>query len=429
MIDHGDLVLGVDVGTSGVRLAAVDAGEALVAMAAVPMAAADVDGPGVRQDPEVWWRATVTAFADMATRVDLRRVRAVSVDGTSGTIVGVDAAGAPMAAARMYNDHCRGETARRIAAVAPPETAAHGSTSALGRAIELQQVPGVVRILHQADWIAGRLSGRFDVTDENNALKTGYDPVARCWPPWIAATGVGMAKLPQVVPAGTVTTVAVSEEGRALGLAPATMFVAGTTDGCAAFLATGAGQAGDAVTSLGSTLVVKLMSPRPLFVPQVGLYSHRVGDSWLAGGASNAGGAALRKYFTPERMAELEGDLDPDHPTGLDYYPLPATGERFPINDPAMEPRVTPRPADDVRFLQGLLEGIAAVEALCYRRLAELGGPRPTSLRTVGGGARNRAWTRIRARCLELDFVAARSEEAAVGTARLAWRGLHAGGR
>ena len=38
-----------------------------------------------------------------------------------------------------------------------------------------------------------------------------------------------------------------------------------TTDGCASFLATGADQIGDAVSVLGTTLTVKLLSDRPVF--------------------------------------------------------------------------------------------------------------------------------------------------------------------
>ena len=144
---------------------------------------------------------------------------------------------------------------------------------------------------------------------------------------------------------------------------------AGTTDGVASFIATRAAAPGDAVTSLGTTLVLKLLSDKPIFAPGQGVYSHRLGDRWLAGGASNTGGAALLAHFSAERMAALTPQLDPARPTGLDYYPLPKPGERFPISDPQLPPRVTPRPADDVQFFQGLLEGIAAVEALAYQAL------------------------------------------------------------
>jgi sugar (pentulose or hexulose) kinase len=116
--------------------------------------------------------------------------------------------------------------------------------------------------------------------------------------------------------------------------------------------------------------------------------------------------------------------IDANHPAGLDYYPLPKPGERFPINDPAMASRVSPKPDDERLFFQGLLEGIAGVEALGYRRLAELGASPLKTIRTVGGGAANGPWTRIRERLLAVESLPPRSEHAAVGTARLAWRGI-----
>ena len=73
--------------------------------------------------------------------------------------------------------------------------------------------------------------------------------------------------------------------------------------------------------------------------------------------ASNSGGAALLAHFSAAEIAELSTRLRPDIPTGLDYYPLPAPGERFPVRDPALPSRVAPRPDDPARFLQGLLEG------------------------------------------------------------------------
>lgn len=415
--------LGIDVGTSGVRLAALDTGGEVVAQAAAAMAAPDRNGASITQPAAVWLRAVEAAFGELCKTLDLGRIGAVAVDGTSGTVLPVDEFGAPLAPARMYNDPCSVQSVAAIAACAPETSAAHGASSALGRAIELQGLRPH-RILHQADWIAGQLSGRFDVTDENNALKTGYDAVARCWPEWIAATGMDVALLPKVVPAGARFGTCAGALAQVLGLPKSALVIAGTTDGCAAFLATGADQPGDGVTSLGSTLVLKLLSDKPVFAPSFGIYSHRIGDMWLAGGASNTGGAALLQHFSAARMAELESQLAADRGTGLDYYPLPGKGERFPINDPEMPSRVTPRPPDDAAFLQGLLEGIAAVEALGYRRLADIGAPRLRSLRTVGGGAGNTPWTEICRRQLAVPFLPARSEAAAAGVARLALKAL-----
>jgi sugar (pentulose or hexulose) kinase len=128
----------------------------------------------------------------------------------------------------------------------------------------------------------------------------------------------------------------------------------------------------------------------------------------------------LAQFFTPDAIREISGRMDPGTPTGFDYYPLSAPGERFPVNDPALSPRMTPRPADDAVFLQALLEGIANIEALGYRRLAELGGPPLTSVATVGGGAANESWSRIRAAALGVPLKTPASDEAAVGVARLA---------
>ncbi|MGD8630276.1 MAG: FGGY-family carbohydrate kinase, partial [Gammaproteobacteria bacterium] len=119
----------------------------------------------------------------------------------------------------------------------------------------------------------------------------------------------------------------------------------------------------------------------------------------------------------------LTRELQPDRLTGLDYYPLPARGERFPVNDPDLEPVLTPRPQAEARFFQGILEGIARIEVLGYRRLAALGAPWPTRVISTGGGAANSAWRTIRSQLLDIPVIAAGHQQAAYGTALLALRG------
>ncbi|MFZ4409236.1 MAG: FGGY-family carbohydrate kinase, partial [Paracraurococcus sp.] len=267
----------------------------------------------------------------------------------------------------------------------------------------------------------GTLLGAWRWSDENNALKTGYDPVARGWPGWIAATGLDAALLPEVAVPGTKLG---EVGGNRFGLPQDAVVCAGTTDGCASFLAAGASAPGEGVTALGSTLTLKLASDRPVAAPEYGVYSHRLGDLWLAGGASNSGGRALARYFDPAALARLSAGIDPAHPSGHDYYPLPGPGERFPFADPALPPREAPRPADDAAFLHGLLEGIGRIEALGYARLAELGAPRLRSVRSLGSGAANATWIAMRGRLLGVKMLPARSGEAAVGAALLALRGV-----
>ena len=224
------------------------------------------------------------------------------------------------------------------------------------------------------------------------------------------------------------TGVISSAAAETLGLPPDAIVVAGTTDGCASFLATGADAPGEGVTALGSSLTIKLLSDKPVNAPQFGIYSHRIGDKWLAGGASNVGGKVLAAHFSAARIAELSQRIDPETDTGLDYYPLAQDGERFPIADPSLKPRMSPRPEDDADFLKAIFEGIANVEALGYRRLAELGCPPLVSVRSVGGGAVNQVWTRIRAKRLGVPMLPALSDEAAAGTARLALQGAREAG-
>ncbi|HCU53983.1 MAG TPA: carbohydrate kinase, partial [Gammaproteobacteria bacterium] len=166
--------------------------------------------------------------------------------------------------------------------------------------------------------------------------------------------------------------------------------------------------------------VLKLLSDKPVFDAQHGIYSHRLGNTWLVGGASNSGGAVLLQYFKLEQIREMTKQLDPENLTGLEYYPLPGVGERFPVNDPNMMPILEPLPGDSVTFFQGILEGIAGIEAHGYQLLHKLGAPKVTEIRTTGGGAQNPAWTRTRERIIGVPLKPARSNMAAYGTALLA---------
>lgn len=418
-----DLFLGIDFGTSGCRAALLDGRRALFALEHEPLPPPSRAGEEITQDANAWWPALGACLRRLLARVDARRVRRIAVDGTSGTLLLCDSRGAPLAPALMYDDRRAQAQAERIAARADASSGAHGTGGSLAKLLWLQDAglaEAAAHALHQADWIANRLTGRFGHSDYNNSLKLGYDPQALRWPAWLEALGVPSRLLPEVhapgEPIGTVDPTAAAE----LGLPPNALVVAGTTDSVAAFLAAGGSEPGDGVTSLGSTLALKLLAERPVFSARHGVYSHRLGRLWLAGGASNSGGAALLQHFDGAQLHALEARLDPDRPSGLDYYPLPSPGERFPMCDPGLLPRLEPRPQDPALFYQGLLEGIARIEAEGYRCLEALGAGRLGRLRTAGGGARNRAWTRIRARTLGIAPEPPLHEEPACGAALLA---------
>ncbi len=419
----GDLYVGIDLGTSGCRAAAIDDRGRPVEQAAVPMPPPRRNGVEIDQDPAIWWSAAKTALLALLDGIERPSVRAIAVDGTSGTLLLTDGVGEPLTPGLMYNDTRAGAEALRIKSMAPPESGALGASSALAKLLHLTgsgAIGHAVHALHQADWIQAQLSGCFGLSDQNNALKLGYDVIADQWPDWICRLGLSMDLLPNVLAPGSQIGPIARDQADAFGLPPETSIVAGTTDGVAAFLATGASELGDAVTSLGSTLVVKQLADRPLFDPVSGIYSHRLGDLWLPGGASNSGGEAIARFFSAEVIEQLTPKLLPDRPTGLDYYPLPGTGERFPVSDPKKPSVTEPRPESDALFLQGLLEGIASIEALAYKKLQTLGAPVLRSVRTVGGGAANHAWTAIRGAKLGVAVSVPDRTEAAFGAARLA---------
>ena len=262
--------------------------------------------PESTRAPEVWRATFDDVLGDLVTQVDAQNIRAIAVDGTSGTLLAVDADGEVLAPPRMYNDTVEDdEILAAIARVAPSTSAVHGASSALARSIEIERealtMNEPARIVHQADWLAGRLLGRYDVSDENNALKTGYDAVARCWPDWLEQAGANRQRLPRVVAPGTKIGMITEASAARFDLAEHVAIVAGTTDGCASFLATGAVQAGEAVTALGTTLTVKLLSNEPIYAPEYGIYSHRFGDRWLAGGRVQQRRQRSRAFLRSER--------------------------------------------------------------------------------------------------------------------------------
>lgn len=416
----GPLFIGVDLGTSGARAVIINSAGNVVAKGQQAF-----QSKTAARDPKVWWQCVESALKEALCEIEAGDVTAICASATSGTVMAVDDDLAPLRDVFMYNDPCPDEeTLKTIRNAAPDWSPAKGATGGLGCVLTLlAQQP--YRVLHQADWINYHLTDRW-VGDGSSALKSGFDPMDQCWPSWLEKTAFKQERLAETYPVGESFGLISRISAQRFGLADNVKIIAGTTDGCASFLATGADKRGDGVTVLGTTLTIKLLSDAPIFSPQAGVYSHRIGDLWLAGGASNTGGGALLKYFSADELKTLSEKIDPSSNSGLDYYPLQGKGERFPVSDPEMEPRETPRPKDDVIFLQGLLEGIATIEATAYGKLADLGAPPVGRVFTVGGGTKNLAWTEIRSKALGVPHEQPLSTDAAYGSALLARRGAGA---
>jgi D-ribulokinase len=418
------LSLGIDFGTSGARSIVIDNDRNIRWSDNISFAATVVDIA-----PQVGWAKTLFQLIAQIPPAIRSQISRLAIDGTSSTVLLCDGTGQVLGEPLLYNDD-RGKIGlEQVRLIVPPEHSVISATSSFTKLRWYSEQPYFAAaryFLHQADWLASLLHGQLGVSDYHNALKLGYDPVNLQYPDWLLDRPASHL-LPQVLAPGQPVAPVLPAVCQRWGLSQDCIVCAGTTDSIAAFAAAGATQPGQAVTSLGSTLVLKLLSTQPIDHAKYGIYSHRWGDVWLVGGASNSGGAVLRHFFTDRELADLSMSIDPQISTDLDYYPLWRPGERFPVNDPGLLPRLTPRPAKDAEFLAGLLTGIARIEAQGYQLLQQLGAHPLTAVYTAGGGAQNLVWQQIRQQQLQVPILKSAHQEAAYGTALLAQRGITAG--
>ncbi len=408
------LFLGLDFGSSGARACAIDRDKTIVWEQHVAYS------DPARQTPAEWRVALHMLLSALPQHI-AARLDGLAIDGTSGTVLLCDAALEPCSAALLYNDNRAQQQADQLRAIAPHGNPVCTATSGLAKFLWLtrhSEIRHAAYFLHQADWLSALLSGQAGSSDYHNALKTGYDVENMHWPDWVTALP-HTHLLPHVFIPGEIIGRIQPDIAAHFGIHTRCKVHAGTTDSTAAFIASEVHETGVGVTSLGTTLVIKQLSPRRIEAPEYGVYSHRYGDLWLAGGASNAGAGVLRHYFDDAQLAALSEQIDPLQASPLDYYPLSKIGERFPVNDSQLAPRLEPRPGSNVEFLHGLLQGLARIEAAGYARLAELGAPPLRRVVTNGGGAQNNTWKAIREKSLGVPVSTAKHREASYGSSLL----------
>jgi sugar (pentulose or hexulose) kinase/predicted GIY-YIG superfamily endonuclease len=406
--------LGLDFGTSGARACVIDDATAIVWQHRFTYPAPDGQTPSD-------WRSALHSLLNALPEDIAAGLQGIALDGTSGTVLLSDAGLHPCSPAPLYHDNRAQLQAEQLKAIAPHGHTVCTATSGLAKFLwltEQDDVHDAAYFLHQADWLTALLSGQPGSSDYHNALKTGYDIERLCWPDWVLALPHSHL-LPRVLAPGEVIGLIQPDIAAHFGIHPRCFIHAGTTDSTAAFIAADVSETGVGVTTLGTTLVLKQLSTQCIEAAEYGVYSHRYGDLWLVGGASNAGAGVLRHYFDNGQLAALSAQIDPRCDSPLDYYPLTGIGERFPVNDVYLAPQLEPRPDHDVEFLHGLLQGLARIETTGYARLAGLGAPPLKRVVTNGGGAGNETWRILRERLLGVPVGTASHGEAAYGSALL----------
>jgi sugar (pentulose or hexulose) kinase len=428
-------LLGVDVGTQGIRVVAVDPRGDLLSSHEQAFPLQDRTERH-EQSSELWWDVSVNLLRAVAT--ELRDVDepaqpvALSVTSTSGTVIPLDAARQPLHPALMYDDPRASAQAERCRLASThgdepgiPFGASYGLPKMLWYTeTHPREAKRIASWCHAADFLLGRLSGVWGVTDPTNALKTGYDPERDEWPAFISeALGMPASWFPRVQSSGSVLGPLREVVAAETGLPPTLFVTTGMTDGCASQIAAGAVQPGEWSTTVGTTLVIKGVTRDLIRDPLGRVYSHRHPQGWwMPGGASNTGADWAARDYAGQDLSQLDREARAVIPTPWTVYPLLRAGERFPFIAPRAR-GFEPEGLGEPERYAARMEGVAYLERLAYEMLEGLSGERVARVSTAGGGSRGETWLTIRANVLRKPIVRMRHPEAAVGAAILAASG------
>lgn len=424
----GQVWLGIDVGTQGVRAIAVDdAGD----VRGTGTAALGKDSRvGVRheQDPKDWWTALCEATRALICSLDGTPIAGLAIDSTSGTLAVQAVDGSARGPALMYDDRRAEAQAARVQELGAELWGSLGyrmqpswALPRLAWLAEHDRVGPADYVVHQGDYLARLLVGERVATDTNSALKTGYDLLSERWPvDLLDQLGIPAGTLPNVVTPGAPLGTVCADAAEQTGIPAGTPLSAGTTDGCAAQISTGALSPGQWTTALGTTLVVKGATEQLLVDPDGSVYCHRNPDGgWLPGGASSSGAGVVAQLL-PGRDLDALSERLPSFPVrGFGYPLLGMGGERFPFNS-SNAVQVLPGADDDAELLATIMQSVAFVERLAYQVLDGLGADTSGTVAFSGGATANGRWNQLRCDVLGRVVELPRSSQAALGAAVLA---------
>ncbi len=405
------LVLGIDLGTTGVRIAIINTKKKILFTSSKKYSK-DLE------IPEDWINSLKTLIQEIP-KILKEKLVACSVAGTSGTLLACKTNGEPIGKALPYFLSCS-EHSYEIEKLFTKECAGSSKSGSVGRALRLLALYGNEIILrHQADWISGWLVNNWEYGEEGNNIRIGWDISNSAWPENFKNLKWSKC-LPKIIPSGQIIGRISNKKANELNLPKNLQVIAGTTDSNAGVLATFPNK-NDGVTILGSTIVIKKFVNKSL--SGKGISNHKLLGNWLSGGASNAGAAILLDFFNIEYIEELSKQINPNKSTGLNLLPLSNQGERFPVDDPNLQPKLEPRPVSDSLYLHALFEGLAKIEARGWKKLNELGADLPRQIITIGGGAKNITWKKIREREIGIPIKICNRPPAA-GVASIALQGF-----
>jgi xylulokinase len=419
-------LVGLDVGTSGVKAIAVSPDGEVLARAEAGYALS-VPRPGwAEQDPEDWWRATEQALAAL----DVRDVQAIGLSGQMHGLVALDAADRVLRPAILWNDQRTAAECREIEERVGTERLVEltGNRALTGytapkllwlRRHEPAVFARIAHVLLPKDYVRLRLCGEraMDVADASGTLL--LDVGRRAWSdPVLEALELDRAWLPRLTESTALT-------GRTPDGVPV---AAGAGDQPAGAIGVGIDRPGPLSVVLGTSGVVFAALERFAADPEarVQAFCHAVPGAWCAFGVMLSAAGSLQWYrdtLAPgEDFATLVAEAEEWGPgaDGLRFLPYLA-GERMPHADPDARGAFTGLSLHHRRgaLTRAVLEGVAFGLRDGLELLGEL-GVRVDVGRVSGGGARSELWLRIIASALGIPLERCAVEEgAAYGAALL----------
>jgi len=404
---HDNLYAGLDFGTSGARISIINLNKELVYSNSVPYLYSF-------ENPNSWISSCEKLLYSLPIEVK-NNLEKLAISGTSGTLTASNLKGEPIGEAIPYYQACNTNKIL-LETLTSGEHDLQTPYSSLAKALNLIDKYGTnILLRHQSDWITGWFLQDWTYGEEGNNLKLGWDLKIESWPKSYQNTSWQKC-LPQIIKSGKVIGQVNSDLANRFNLKKKLLLISGTTDSNASLIAASLGEK-DGLTVLGTTIVVKKIIDKP--IKEQGITTHRVNDSWICGGASNAGCGILSKFFSDSEIEELSRQINPSKNTSLNLLPLNSKGERFPVNDSNLEPILGPRPVSDSLYLHALFEGLANIELKGWEKLRELTGSLPKKIITIGGGSQNPQWRKIREKIINIPIVSC-NKTSSFGTALLA---------
>jgi len=421
---EGDIAIGLDLGTSGVKAVAMRGGR-VIARGRGDYGTRRPEPGAAEQDPSEWMSAIDGALAELGGTADPSGWGAIGLSAMLPTLVTVDAALRPVGPAITWEDgRAQREAAELVAHVGERELYRRtGQRVDAHYLLPMSSRRGRPDLFTAGakDWIHAELTGEL-LTDPSTAAGFGaYDLTTGAWDERIAAVA-GSPRLPRVAPSDTTTPLRAQTAARwGCRSIPVVLGAADSVLGAYGLGALGPGAVA-CIAGTSTALLAASAEPRPdprgryLVTPALGGYAHEM--DLMTTGSALRWLAALTGTDVVALVAEAEGVADA--PLVLPYF---GPGEQGALWDPALTGSVTGLTLQTTRggLARGILSGIVLELRRCLDVLAESTGRKdPVVLSGAGGRAAFFRQDLADATGRAVRFDASEHDHSAIGAARLA---------